>query len=116
MEIDIPDNIKSILEEVVDSFVMWDLLIFLSKHSAAMETPLQAAKLLGRTGEEMQKPFSKLVDLGIFAVRKLEDESLAYYINQQSPFLEKLHDFLFFNEVQENRLRILSYLLQKNVK
>ncbi len=49
MEIDIPGDIRAFIDEVVDSFVMWDLLIFYSKKMGDLETPAKVAQLLGRS-------------------------------------------------------------------
>jgi hypothetical protein len=115
VEIDIPDNIKAFIDEVVDSFVMWDLLIFASQRVNEIDPPNRTAQLLGRAEAEVDKPFLKLVKLGVFIVEKQTDGSSICKMNQQSKFFPELQKFLSFNEIQENRLRILSYLLQKKV-
>jgi len=115
VEIDIPDHIKAFIDEVVDSFVMWDLLIFASQRANEIDPPNRTAQLLGRTESEVDKPFLKLIKLGIFIVEKQADGSSVCKMNQQSQFFPEVQKFLSFNEIQENRLRILSYLLQKKV-
>jgi hypothetical protein len=116
VEIDIPEHIKNFVDQVVDSFVMWDLLIFSSQRSGEMDTPQRTAQLLGRTEGELEKPFSKLIELGIFVKEKRPDGSSICRMNQQSLLFPQLQQFLTFNAIQENRLRILSYLLQKKVE
>jgi hypothetical protein len=113
VEIDIPEHIKNFIDQVVDSFVMWDLLIFSSQRSVEIDTPQRTAQLLGRTEVEVEKPFSKLIELGIFVTEKQKDGGSICRMNQQSPFFPQLQQFISFNAEQENRLRILSYLLQK---
>jgi hypothetical protein len=115
VEIDLPDHIKKFIDEVVDSFVMWDLLIFTSQKLTGIEAPGRTAQLLGRTEAEVEKPYLKLVKLGILAVEKNADGSTACRVNPNSSYQEELKKFLSFNDIQENRLRILSYLLQKKV-
>jgi len=115
VEIDIPDHIKKFIDEVVDSFVMWDLLIFASQRATEIDTPGRTAQLLGRTEAEVDKPFLKLIKLGVFVVEKQADGTSVCKMNQQSKLFPEIQQFLAFNEVQENRLRILSYLLQKKV-
>jgi hypothetical protein len=115
VEIDIPDHIKAFIDEVVDSFVMWDLLIFASQRANEIDTPGRTAQLLGRTEAEVDKPFLKLVKLGVFMVERQADGTSVCKMNQQSKLFPEIQQFLAFNEVQENRLRILSYLLQKKV-
>ena len=115
MEIDIPDHIKDFIDKIVDSFVMWDLLIFSSQCADGIHTPQQTAQLLGRAEVEVEKPFSKLIELGIFAAEKQADGSLICRLNHESPLSPEVQRFVAFNAVQENRLRILSYLLHKKI-
>ena len=115
MEIDIPEQIKKFIDQVVDSFVMWDLLIFSFQQAEKIDTPGRTAQLLGRTEGEVEKPFSKLIQLGVFVVEKKQDGSSVCRINKESPLFPQLQQFISFNAIQENRLRILSYLLQKKV-
>jgi len=116
LEIDIPADIRAFIDEVVDSFVMWDLLIFCSKKTGEMETPSRVAQMLGRPAEELQKPVHKLEKLGLVAMVKKIDGEMACQLNQNSPQFPLLRQFWAYNESQENRLRILSYLLQKKIR
>ena len=115
MEIDLPDHIKKFIDEVVDSFVMWDLLIFASQKVNGIESPGRTAQLLGRTEAEVEKPYLKLVKLGILVVEKKADGSTVCQVDPNSTYAPELQKFLSFNDIQENRLRILSYLLQKKI-
>jgi len=116
LEIDISQDIQSFIDEVIDSFVMWDILIFCSKKLGEIETPARVAQLLGRKPEEMQKPVQKLQNLGLVTMDKLFSGEVACRLNKQSPLFPALQKFWAYNENQENRLRILSYLLQKKVR
>ena len=116
MEIDIPGEVKAFLDEVVDSFVMWDLLIFCSKKSEDMETPSRVAQLLGRSVEELNKPVQKLEKLGLVNTVKQMDGEIACQLNKKSKYFTDLERFWAYNENQEHRLRILSYLLQKKIR
>lgn len=116
MEIDIPEDIRTFIDEVVDSFVMWDILIFCSKKTSEVETPSRVAQLLGRPAEEMQKPVQKLEKLGLITPEKRFDGEMVCRLNQKSPRYSALQRFWSYNESQENRLRILSYLLQKKIR
>ncbi|HVZ81297.1 MAG TPA: hypothetical protein VHE12_10965 [bacterium] len=116
MEIDIPSDIRTFLDEVVDSFVMWDLLIFCSKKNFESHTPAQAAQMLGRMAEDVEKPARKLQQLGLITMEKRGDGELVCRLNPDSDRYASLQRFWAYNENQENRLRILSYLLQKKVR
>ena len=116
MEIDIPADIRVFLDEVVDSFVMWDLLIFCSKKIYESQTPTQAAQMLGRQPAEIEKPSRKLEQLGLIIIEKRGDGELTCRLNSKSDRYPELQRFWAYNESQENRLRILSYLLQKKAR
>ena len=116
MEIDIPSDIRGFLDEVVDSFVMWDLLIFCSKKIFESQTTVQVAQMLGRQPEEIQKPAQKLQQLGLVLMEKRGDGESLYRLDTRCDRYADLQRFWAYNESQENRLRILSYLLQKKAR
>ena len=116
MEIDIPGEVRAFIDEVVDSFVMWDLLIFMSKKLGEAETPARIAQLLGRKTEEVLKPAQKLEKLSLVTLDKRVDGETICRLNKKSERFSSLERFWAYNESQENRLRILSYLLQKKVR
>lgn len=116
VEIDIPTDIRAFIDEVVDSFVMWDLLIFCSKKISEAETPARMAQMLGRPADELQKPVLKLEKMGMVTLVKRFDGEMACQLNPKSGRYPLLQQFWSYNESQENRLRILSYLLQKKIR
>jgi hypothetical protein len=116
VEIDIPGDVRAFIDEVVDSFVMWDLLIFMSKKLGEVETSARIAQLLGRTSQEVLKPTQKLEKLGIITFEKRLDGEQICRLNKKGERFLALERFWAYNENQENRLRILSYLLQKKVR
>ena len=116
MEIDIPGAIKAFIDDTVDSFVMWDLLIFCAKKEGELETPARTAQLLGRTAEELIKPIMKLEKMGLATILKRLDGEMVFQLSKKSPLFPVLQAFWAYNDSQENRLRILSYLLQKKIR
>ncbi len=116
MEIDIPQEIKAFIDEVVDSFVMWDLLIYFSKKQDVAEPPEDVVRLLGRSMAEVLKPFERLEKTGILLREKSPEGKNLGRLNTQSAFLPSLKKFWEYNDRQENRLKILSYLLHKRAK
>lgn len=116
MEIDLPGDIRAFIDEVVDSFAMWDLLIFCSKKTVDSETPSRVAQLLGRSTEDIMKPAQKLEKLGLVVSEKRPDGEMVCRLNRKSDRFPALERFWAFNDSQENRLRILSYLLQKKIR
>jgi len=116
LAIDIPNDIRTFIDEVVDSFVVWDLLIFCSKKEGEMETHARIAQLLGRSAEELTKPVQKLEKLGLATVVKRMDGEVVCQLDKKSQHFPVLQAFWAYNDNQENRLRILSYLLQKKIR
>jgi len=116
VEIDIPGDVRAFIDEVVDSFVMWDILIFCSKKMSEMETPAHVAQLLGRQTEEVMKPAQKLEKLGLVIFEKRVDGEQTCRLNKNADRFPALERFWAYNDSQENRLRILSYLLQKKIR
>jgi len=116
MEVDIPDNIRTFIDEVVDSFAMWDLLIYCSKSDNNVETPKRVAEMLGRPSDELAKPVVKLEKLGLLEMVAPPGAPAGFRLDRSSKFFPVLQGFWAYNEVQENRLRILSYLLQKKTR
>jgi hypothetical protein len=115
LEIDIPADIKNFLDEVVNSFTMWDLLIFFSKKNTELSSPAYIARRLGRPLDEVKIPIQRLEKLGLVVLDKLLDGELNCRINEQSSLVSFLNKFAEYNERQESRLKILSYLLQKKI-
>lgn len=116
VEIDIPADIKAFIDEVVDSFVMWDLLIYFSKKTGDLETPARIAQLLGRTAADLQKPVEKLQKMDLMTLQKRVDGETVCQLNKSAKQFKTLQQFWSYNDSQENRLRILSYLLQKKAR
>ncbi len=116
MEIDIPSDVRAFIDEVVDSFVMWDLLVFYSKKAAEAETLSRTSQLMGRSTEDILKPARKLEKLSMVVFEKRADGETLFRLNRKSQRFAALERFWAFNEIQENRLRILSYLLQRKIR
>jgi hypothetical protein len=116
MEIDIPKDIRAFMDETVDSFAMWDLLIFCAGKTGETQTADQVALMLGRPLDQMKPPIQKLKELGLVTAVPGPSGEEACRLDLSSPKFPLLKRFWDYNETQENRLRILSYLLQKRTR
>jgi hypothetical protein len=116
VEIDIPTDIRTFIDEVIDSFVMWDLLIFCSKKHQDIQSPAQAAQLLGRTEADVEKPMTKLMKMGLAKVSEVPGRGPICQLDPTCKHYTELQKFWAYNENQENRLKILSYLLQRRIR
>jgi hypothetical protein len=114
--IDMPQKIQEFIDGFIDAFVTWDLLIYFSKRGEEPVTFKQISVILGRTDKEVAVPVKKLAALGLIQGEKRVDGEILFKLNPASPQFQAFQDFASFNEQQENRLKILSYLLQKKVR
>jgi hypothetical protein len=76
----------------------------------------EVPRLLGRQEAELEKPMRKLQELGIVFSKKRADGEMVCELNVQSKLMEPLKKFWAYNEQQENRLKILTYLLSRKIR
>ncbi|HVM33422.1 MAG TPA: hypothetical protein VMU88_09835 [bacterium] len=116
MTIDMPAEILSFIDGFIDAFITWDLLIFFARKGEEPVTLAQVSQILGRSDKDVAVPLKKLTELKLLTVQKRVDGEVTFRLNSQSPVLPAFKSFAAFNDQQENRLKILSYLLQKKVR
>jgi len=115
MSFDLPHQTATFIDEIVDSFVAWDLLIGFSRRPEVVGSAETFGSLLGRSVEDVSEALSRLAEKGLLKTRRTEDEELLYEFDHSTPLKGALHEFADFNDVQENRLKILSRLLHRGV-
>ncbi|GEM_PF-1107648 len=115
LPIDLPENLAAFVDEVVHSFVTWDLLIGFAKRPDTSGTPATFSTLLGRPPAELAQALDHLTSKGLVKRQPIAGNEIFYEVNQASPLLPMLKTFAAFNETQENRLKVLSRLLERGV-
>lgn len=115
MAFDLPDDIRQFVDEVVDSFVVWDLAICFAKKPDDTGSVQDIAGMTGRSVKEVAHCLQKMAGHGLLKVRKTEGDPV-FEFDRTSPRSRAFQSFLNYNQFQENRLRILSHLLQKGVR
>ena len=116
MTIDMPADILKFIDEFIDAFITWDLLIFFAKKGDEPVSLQQISQILGRSEKEVVVPLKKLVEMKLLAGQKRVDGELAFRLSPACPEFAAFKSFSAYNDQQENRLKILSYLLQKKVR
>jgi hypothetical protein len=114
--IDMPAEILTFIDGFIDAFITWDLLIFFARKGSEPVSLQQISQILGRSEKEVAVPLKKLTEMELLAVQKRVDGEMTFCLSPESPDLSAFKSFAAFNDQQENRLKILSYLLQKKVR
>jgi hypothetical protein len=110
------EEILQFVNEVIDSFVMWDVTICFAKKPDETGTIEDIARMTGRPVKNLVPHIQKLVTLGIVKVRKTSQPDSVFEFDRESPRAKAFQSFLDYNRLQENRLRILSHLLQRGIR
>jgi len=105
----------SFIDEIVDSFVVWDLLIGFSRRPDTVGTSKTFSTLLGRPQEDVDAGLQRLAGKGLLRVRTIDTGETFFEFNPASTLVPTLREFTDLNDSQENRLKILSRLLHRGV-
>ncbi len=107
-------RLEKFVDEFLDSFVSWDLIIFFHHNPGVVDSAYGLAARLGRSVESIEQTLAKLVEKGVVK-EKTGSQGVYYY--QPTEEFENLVEI--FNQALENRLsrlKILSLLLKKGVR
>jgi hypothetical protein len=112
----LPDEILEFVDEVIDSFVMWDLTICFAKKPDRTGDIEEIARITGRSVKDLVPHIQKMVTLGILKIGRTSDTGPVFEFDRLSSRAKSFETFLQYNQFQENRLRILSHLLQRGIR
>jgi hypothetical protein len=70
---------------------------------------------LGRSPEDVLEALKRLADKGLLTTRWSDKEEMLFEFNRETHLKDALRAFSDYNDVQENRLKILSRLLHRGV-
>lgn len=107
-------ELEQFIEEYLDSFVSWDLIVFFHHNPGVIDGALGLAARLGRSVESVEEALAKLEAKGV--VKRKSEVDPIYSYTPDEDFMRKVQ---LFNQALENRLlrlRILSLLLKKGVR
>jgi len=60
-----PNGVHAFVDEYIDSFVGWDILLFFHRNPDAVETASSLAKRLGRGEPDVKEEINRLVKKGV---------------------------------------------------
>ena len=103
----------SFVDEIVESFVVWDLLIGFSRRPDTVGTAATFSTLLGRPAEDVDAALRRLADKGLLRSRTTEAGEVFFEFNPASDLVSTMREFAEFNDSQDNRLKVLSRLLHR---
>lgn len=109
----VPEKLQAFIRETLTTFLLWDVLVYLSKRGETLRAVKEIAGSLGRAPGEVEKALEHLVSLGYAKVEKTPIGKL-YGRGDDTEKQTVLQQFAEYNAEQENRLTILSYLLRKS--
>jgi hypothetical protein len=105
---------EEFLDNYIDSFIAWDLIVFFHTNSGVIDTPSGLAARLGRHEDEVKRALEQLCQKGVLG-KKHKDATLYFY----TPSEEIKKDIDHFVRSLDNRsfrLQILSALLRRGVR
>jgi hypothetical protein len=111
-----PKELADFVDEVVGSFVAWDLLIGFAKKPDVSGTSATFGTLLGRPAADLTATLHALSDKGLLTRQAIAGQENFFALNPDSPLLPTLRLFAAYNESQENRLKVLSRILRHGVQ
>jgi hypothetical protein len=107
--------LNQFMDEVIDSFVTWDLLLVFSGHPEVVGSAATFAALLGRSQEDVAGALDHLSQKGLLRLYRSTENEKLFELDPDSDLAGPLGEFADFNDHQENRLKILSRLLHRGV-
>jgi hypothetical protein len=113
--VEIDQDVKKFVSEVVESLVMWELLVFLWKNPGLTDNAEGVAGRIGRRSVDLAEPLELLVKRRILS--KWGDKADPVYAYHPSPKLAKtIEKFVGLNNDKEGKLVIWSQLLKKGIR
>ncbi len=104
-----PNGVHGFVDEYIDSFLSWDIIMYYHRNTSAIETPDSLASRLGRNRRDVEAEIRKLVRKGV-----LTPADGGTFRHAPAPELARQIEA--FNEalsVSSSRMIILSQVLGK---
>lgn len=102
-------DVYCFVDEFIDSFVSWDILLYFHSHADAIETTASLASRLGRNESDVQAEIDNMLDKGV-----LSPASGGTVRHDPTPELAgRIKDFNDALAVASTRMEILTQVLGK---
>lgn len=102
-------EVHKFVEEYVDSFITWDILLFFYNNPGALEGSESLSNRLGRNEEDVRAGLRSLSKKGVL----LTIDKGVYQSNPDPQFLNRIKAFSDALSVASTRLSILNQVLSK---
>lgn len=108
-------QVGAFVEEYIDSFISWDLIIFFHENPYTVGSPSSIAMSIGRLGSDIEPYLEKLADKGVLTREyRGQGGSETIYAYKPEPGFEKMViEFKRALKDRASRLIIVSKVLQK---
>ncbi len=109
--VQLDEEIKTFIKEYINSFAVWDLIVFFHHNPNVYDNPKNIAIKVGRSEEEVK---TALEELASKKVLNLKDESsLVYSFEPPKPIQELTKKFVRLLSDRSARLQIVSQVLKQ---
>lgn len=102
-------EVHKFVEEYVDSFISWDILLFFYNNPGALESSSSLSNRLGRNEKDVTAGLSTLSKKGVL----LQVDKGVFQSNPDPQFLNRVREFSEALSVASTRLSILNLVLSK---
>lgn len=111
-------QVSIFVEEYVDSFITWDLILFFHENPYTVGSPSSIAMSIGRLGSDIEPYLEKMADKTILSHEfRAGDTAEAIYAYKPEPDFEKMvMEFKRALKDRASRLIIVSKVLQKEAR
>lgn len=111
----IDPRVEKFVEEYVDSFITWDLILFFHENPYTVGTPSSIALSIGRLGSDIEPHLERLAEKGVLTreERSGEDGEAIYSYKPNPEFEKMVMEFKRALRDRASRLIIVSKVLQK---
>ncbi len=110
--------VNEFVEEYIDSFITWDLIMFFYENPFTVGSPSSIAMSIGRLDAQVQPNLEKLVEKGVLSKETQMSDSAEdiYSYKPNNEFEKMVEEFKKALKDRASRLMIVSKVLQKEAK
>jgi predicted transcriptional regulator len=111
-------SVNQFVDEYIDSFITWDLILFFYENPFTVGSPSSIAMNIGRLDSDVQPYLEKLVEKGIVTreTPTRDGAEIIYSYKPNDEFEKKVEQFKKSLRDRTSRLMIVSKVLQKEAK
>ena len=114
----IDPTVSGFVDEFIDSFITWDLILFFYENPFTMGTPSSIAMSIGRLDSDVLPYLEKLVEKNVIMreTRVQDSAETVFSYTPNKEFEARVEEFRKALKDRASRLMIVSKVLQKEAK